>query len=202
MTILSLRPRRVAQNQICYLYRYIDIADKDHRDNLVSAALVSDRGEVGTTLALVITSSGQILNIFSFTALSLSRVLFLSGLSVCLLAAFWSLLCFICALCALCDAPHIHNNDRKDVALHVDHHYGRNLSHAKPIAWSDVFYGLLVPVWHTQIWRSNGTGNAKIAKVWTKHRQHSLRFGNRKIFSRFGQNEIMRDKESCEDQFG
>lgn len=137
-----------------------------------------------------------------YRSLSLSRVLFLSGLSVCLLAAFWSLLCFICALCALCDAPHIHNNDRKDVALHVDHHYGRNLSHAKPIAWSDVFYGLLVPVWHTQIWRSNGTGNAKIAKVWTKHRQHSLRFGNRKISSRFGQNEIMRDKESCEDQFG
>lgn len=38
VTILSQRARRVAQNQICYLYRYIDISDKEHRDNLVSAA--------------------------------------------------------------------------------------------------------------------------------------------------------------------
>lgn len=94
---MSLRPRRVAQNQICYLYRYIDIADKDHRDNLVSAALVSDRGEVGTTLALVITSSGQILNIFSFTALSLAF-----SFSLASLFAFWRHFDLCCALSALC----------------------------------------------------------------------------------------------------
>lgn len=81
----------MAQNKICYLYRYIDIADKDHRDNLVSTALVSDRGEVGTTLALVITSSGQILNIFSFNALSLSR--FLSLWPLCL--PFGGILIFV-----------------------------------------------------------------------------------------------------------
>lgn len=160
--------------------------------------LVSDRHEPGYN-----SCSGYHIFWANIKHLLLFLSLSLWGLSVCLLAAFWSLLCFICALCALCDAPHIHNNDRKDVALHVDHHYGRNLSHAKPIACSDVFYGLLVPVWHTQIWRSNGTGNAKIAKVWAS--AQTAQFGvwqQEDLTSRLGQSEIMRDRESCEDQFG
>lgn len=161
------------KSDTCYWYRchryyivYICISVEDHSGRFV----LSDRG---TTLALVITSFGQILNIFSFDDAPLSLSLPLS------LFTSWRHFDLCCALSALCVCTawcstytcSIHNNDRKDVVLHVDHHYGRNLSHAKTIAWSGlVFYGLLVPVWHTQIWRSNGTGNAKII---VKHRHTS-----------------------------
>lgn len=97
---MSLRARRVAQNQICYLYRYIDIADKDHRDNLVSAALVSDRGELGNN-----SCSGYHIFWANIKHLQLYRSLSLSFVFSFFLAslfAFWRHFDLCCALSALC----------------------------------------------------------------------------------------------------
>lgn len=197
---MSLRPRRVAQNQICYFYRYIDIADKDHRDNLVSAALVSDRGELVTTLALVITSSGQILNIFSFTALPCSLSLSFS-FSLASLFAFWRHFDLCCALSALC----VHC-----VMLHIF-----TIMIVKMLRFM-----LIIIMAGTCHMPSRLRGLASFMACWFLFDTH--KYGDQMALAmrrslRSEQNvdtvwglatgrslrgEIMRDSESCEDQFG